>query len=377
MEYLKTHLHDFHQKKGYLVKFAGFEMPLSYEGISAEHLAVRNGVGVFDVTHMGRYVIEGQDSAAFLNYIIAQDVSFISIGQGRYSVMCNTKGGIVDDLVVFRLEENQFMITCNASNREKDFNWMSNHARHFRVEVKDVSNETVLLAVQGPKVISTLQPIVNVDLSSIRYYWGKWAVMAGERVFLTRTGYTGEDGFEILLPNTPLSEPEKAEKLWQTVLAAGQEQGIKPCGLGARDTLRLEAGMCFYGNDINEDTTPLEARLGFAVQLHKDDFIGKEALLRNKTEGVERIRVGIRALERGIPRSGNTIFLGEKEVGHVTSGTFSPLLRCGMAMGYVLSEHSQIGTEIRARTDRSFVHAAISTTPFYDEAKYGRKRSQI
>lgn len=377
MEPMKTHLHGFHQKKGYLVNFAGFEMPLSYEGIIPEHLAVRNAVGIFDVTHMGRCLAEGRDSVAFLNHIVARDISSMSIGQGRYSVMCNEKGGIIDDLVVFRLDGNQFMVIYNASNRVKDFEWMSNHARDFRVEVKDVSNETVLLAIQGPKALSTLQPIVNVDLSSLRYYWGKWTVIEGQEVFLTRTGYTGEDGFEALLWNTPPSEPNKAEALWQTILTAGQEYGIKPCGLGARDTLRLEAGMCLYGNDINEDTTPLEAGLDFAVQLEKKDFIGKEALLRNKTEGVRRIRVGIRALERGILRSGNTIWSGERQVGSLTSGTFSPLLKCGIGMGYIFPEERQTGTEVKVEGKRSSVNAVISAMPFYDETKYGRKRLQI
>ena len=376
MEYMKTHLNGFHHNKGYLINFAGFEMPLSYDGIIPEHLAVRNGVGVFDVTHMGRCLMEGPDSVALLNQITARDISYMSTGQGRYSLMCNERGGIIDDIVILRLEDNQFMTIYNASNRLKDWEWMTSHARNLKVHLKDVSNEIVLLAVQGPKALSTLQKIVNFDLSTLRYWWGKWASIEGQKVYLTRTGYTGEDGFEIYLWNTPLSEPKKAEALWQTILTAGQEYGIKPCGLGSRDTLRLEAGMVLYGNDINEDTTPFEAGLDFAVKLDAKDFIGKEALLRNKEKGAKRIRVGIRSLERGIPHAGNSIWSGDKMVGYITSGTFSPLLKCGIGIGYVSPDERQIGTEVRVKGNKSSIKAAVSVMPFYDETKYGKKRTQ-
>ncbi|MEM2110745.1 MAG: glycine cleavage system aminomethyltransferase GcvT [Candidatus Bathyarchaeia archaeon] len=373
----RTHLYEFHLKNGHLIEFAGFEMPAWYEGIIPEHLAVRNAVGIFDITHMGRCLVRGKDANIFLNNIFTRDVASLSIGQGRYSVMCNEKGGIIDDLVVFRLEEEQFLIVYNASNRQKDFTWINGHAKNFQVETRDVSDEVVMLAVQGPKAIDTLQTISDVDLAALKYYWGRWAILRDFKVFLTRTGYTGEDGFEIFLWGVPLTEPEKAEKLWEAILKTGEKYGIKPCGLGARDTLRLEAGMCLYGNDINENVTPLEAGLDFAVQFEKGDFIGKEALLKQKAEGVKRVRVGVRALDRGVLRPRNNIFSEDKEIGYLTSGTFSPLLKCGIGMGYVTPEHSQVGTRVVIKAQKSMISAEIVRMPFYDETKYGRRRRSL
>lgn len=372
---MQTHLYEFHKKNGRLIDYAGFEMPVWYDGIISEHLAVRNSVGIFDVTHMGRCLVEGKDSTAFLDYISTRDIASLNIQQGRYSVMCNEKGGIVDDIVVFRLGKNQFLVIYNAINHKKDLAWMNKHAENFEVKIRDVSNEVAMFAIQGPKAAKTLQPIVNVDLSDLRYFRGKWAFIKDKKILLTRTSYTGEDGFEIFLWNTPLSDAKKATELWQNLLASGQAYGIKPCGLGARDTLRMETGLCLYGNDITEEITPLEARLDFAVNFEKTDFLGKEALLREQNDGIGRIRVGIRALSRGIPRSGNTIWFGEKEVGNLTSGTFSPLLKCGIGIGYVPTECKFVGTEVDLGGKRSFVRAIITETPFYDETKYGRKRN--
>ena len=374
---LRTHLYKFHQKHGHLVDFAGFEMPEFYEGIIPEHLAVRNEVGISDVTHMGRCVIEGTDAAGFLNHILTRDLVSSSVGQGRYSVMCNERGGIVDDLVVFRLGEERFLLVYNASNRGKDYTWIVDHARGFQSLIRDISDEVVMFAVQGPKAVNVLQSVADTDLSSIRYYRGSWMTLGGEEIFVSRTGYTGEDGFEIFLWDTSLAKSERAERLWQTVLEAGQEFGIKPCGLGARDTLRTEAGMCLYGNDIDEDTTPLEAKMDFVVQFEKEDFIGKEALLKQKAEGVRRVLVGIRALEQGIPRAGGKIISQGREIGQLTSGTFSPLLRYGIGLGYVPREYAQIGTRVDVLTRRTPFHAEIVNTPFYDTSKYGRRRLSI
>jgi aminomethyltransferase len=371
---MRTQAYEFHKKNGKLVDFAGFEMPLYYEGIITEHLSVRNSLGLFDVSHMGRCLVDGRDSPIFLNYLVTRDLSSLAVGQGRYSLMCNENGGIVDDIVVFRLEENQFMLVYNALNREKNIAWFTSHSNDFRVSIRDISNETIMLALQGPKSPNALQPIVDVDLSSIQYYWGKWALIDGQRVYLTRTGYTGEDGFEIILWNVTASEFEKAERFWQAILTAGQEFGIKPCGLGARDTLRLEAGLCLYSKDIDEHISPSEARLDFTVQFEKRDFIGKETLLRKSTEKIRRIRVGIRAKERRIPRCGSTVWAGEREVGYLTSGTFSPLLKSGIGMGYVSVECMQVGTEVDIKTERSNFRAVVSDMPFYDQTKYGRNR---
>ncbi len=376
MELMRTHLFEYHQKHGQLTEFAGFEMPIWYEGIVPEHMAVREAVGVFDVTHMGRCIVEGKDATAFLNYIFTRDIAPLDLGQGRYSVMCNENGGIIDDLVAFRLKNNSFLLVYNASNRRKDYEWINAKAQGFRVTIRDISEETPMFAVQGPKAISTLQPIVGSDLNSLRYYWGTFMTINEFTAFITRTGYTGEDGFEIFLWDTPLAEAKKAVRLWQTILRAGQPYGIKPCGLGARDTLRLEAGMCLYGNELDEKTTPLEAGLDFVVQFDKQDFIGKEAILKQKAEGIRRLRVGIRVLGKGIPRSGNKIFLKEKEIGNMTSGTFSPLLKCGIGMGYVTPELAKIGARIDILIRQNLIPSEIVEMPFYDITKYGRRRQK-
>ena len=373
----RTHLYQFHQRHGHLIDFAGFEMPIWYEGIIPEHLAVRNGVGIFDVTHMGRCIVDGKDAATFLNYVLTRDISSSSINQGKYTLMCNSNGGIIDDGVVFRLYEERYLIVYNASNRKKDYAFIANHAQKFDVNVKDVSDEVVMLSIQGPKAIDTLQSISDAELSDLRYYWGDWMNIGDFKVFITRTGYTGEDGFEILLWDTPLNESEKTERLWQTILNAGQEYDIKPCGLGARDTLRLEAGMCLYGNDINEKTTPLEAKLDWVVQFEKEDFIGKEALVKQKANGVKCVLMGVRALDRGIPRPGNKILLGEKEIGQLTSGTFSPLLKHGIGMGYVPVEHAKNGNQVDILVRKTKIHAELTERAFYDVTKYGRKRHTV
>jgi aminomethyltransferase len=371
----QTVLYPIHLKLGATMgEFAGFEHALWYEGTIPEHLAVRNAVGLFDITHMGRCTVRGVDAAALLDYLLTRDISPMKINQGHYSVMCNNHGGIIDDLVVFRLDEDTFFLVYNASNREKDFKWIYSHSKDFNAQTRDVSDEVAMFAVQGPKALPTLQLLSGVDISGIRRYWGRWVNLNDLEVLLTRSGYTGEDGFEVYLWNTPLEKPEKAEKLWQTILKAGEEYGIKPCGLGARDTLRLEAGMCLYGNDINEDTTPLEAKLTFTVDFEKDKFIGKDALLKHKDESLKRIRVGLRMLKRGIPRRGYEIFLDGERIGRVTSGTFSPLLQRGIGMGYVPPEHAAIETQADIKIRKSFLSGEIVKMPFYDTTRYGWQR---
>ncbi len=371
----QTVLHDVHLKLGATMgEFAGFEHAFWYEGIIPEHLAVRYAVGLFDVTHMGRCTVKGSDGAALLDYLLARDISSMKINQGHYTVMCNDNGGIIDDLVVFRLEEDYFFLVYNAGNREKNLRWICSHATDFNVQTRDVSDKVVMFAIQGPKAMSTLQLLSDVDISDIRRYWGRWVNLNGLEVLLTRTGYTGEDGFEVYLCKPSSEKPQKAEKLWQNILKVGAQYGIKPCGLGSRDTLRLEAGMCLYGNDIDEDTTPLEAKLAFTLDFEKDDFIGKEFLLKRKDEGLKRIRVGLRMLKRGIPRRGNEIFLEGEKIGCITSGTFSPLLQRGIGMGYVNPEHSTIGTQVAIEIRESLFSAEIVKMPFYDTTRYGWQR---
>ena len=371
----RTQLYQVHLKTAKLIVFAGFEMPVYYKDIAPEHMAVRNSVGIFDISHMGRVIVTGPDSERFLNYVITNDVSALSPNSAQYSVMCTQTGGIVDDFVVYRLEKEKFLVVFNASNREKDYNWFIKNAKGFTVKVEDLSATVAMLAVQGPNAEKTLQKISSEDLTKIGRFKCSHLRLADTDVFLSRTGYTGEDGFEVFVWNASLMKPDLAVKVWNAILEAGKNFGIEPCGLGARDTLRLEAGLCLYGNDIDENTTPLEAGLGFVVKLQKEEFIGKEALLEQKTEGWKRKRVGIEMTDQGIPRPGFEIHLatGEK-IGQLTSGTFSPLLKCGVGMGYVQTSHAQEGALVKVEIRGKMTTGKIEAFPLYDPEKYGYKR---
>ncbi|HDI07542.1 MAG TPA: glycine cleavage system aminomethyltransferase GcvT [Candidatus Bathyarchaeota archaeon] len=370
----RTHLYQFHRENAEITVFAGFEMPLWFKGIIPEHLAVRNSVGIFDITHMGRAIITGPDAEQFLNYVTTNNVQALAPLSAHYSLMCNEKGGIKDDFVLSRLERDKFLMVYNAANREKDYQWLKKNAEKFDVNIQDVSDNIAMFAVQGPKAQETLQKISSGDLSQIKRFKCGWTELSGTKVFISRTGYTGEDGFEIFVWDTPLSNPDKAVKVWNTILEAGKEFGIQPCGLGARDTLRLEAGLCLYGNDIDEETTPLEARLSFVVKFDKGEFIGKQALLKQREEGIKKRRVGIVMIDRGIPRAKFEIYREEQKIGYVTSGTFSPLLRKGIAMGYVQKEHAKEETEITIKIRRKNAKAKIVKFPLYDAEKYGYRR---
>ena len=371
----RTQLYEIHKKTAKMTEFAGFEMPLWYKGITEEHLAVRNNVGIFDVSHMGRVIITGKDAANFLNYVITNDVTALKPNSALYSVMCNENGGIIDDFVVSCLEEEKFLLVPNATNREKDFNWLVKKAKDFNVKIEDISDKAAMFAVQGPNAEKTLQKICTTDLSKIERFKCTPAKLADMDVFLSRTGYTGEDGFEVYVWNAPLDKPDNAIHVWNAILEAGKPYGIEPCGLGARDTLRLEAGLCLYGNDIDENTTPLEARLGFVVKFQKDNFIGKNALLKQKEEGVKRRRVGLQMVEQGIPRQGYKIYSEKGEnIGQVTSGTFSPLLKCGIAMAYIQTQQAQEGNIVNIEIRGKMAKAKIVPFPFYDAEKYGYKR---
>ena len=374
----RTHLYDFHRQHAKMTLFAGFEMPLWFKGIIPEHLAVRNAVGIFDITHMGRALITGSEAEKFLNYVSTNDVSKLTPLSAQYSTLCNEKGGIKDDFVVSKLEENKFLMVYNASNRTKDYEWLTTHAKEFNVKVEDVSDNIAMFAVQGPKAEETLQKISTEDLSQIGRFKCGWTKLAGYDAFLSRTGYTGEDGFEIFVWDSPLSNPEKAIKIWNSILEAGKEFGIEPCGLGARDTLRLEAGMCLYGNDIDEDITPLEARISFVVKFYKENFLGKDALLKQKEKGLKRRRVGIKMLEKGIPRKGYEIYKNGEKIGEITSGTFSPFLGIGIGMGYVKTEYDKEGEEIAVSIRGKQLKAEIVKMPFYQRRGdtiiiYGKK----
>jgi aminomethyltransferase len=371
----RTQLYSVHLKTARLTLFAGFEMPLYYKDIAPEHLVVRNSVGIFDISHMGRVIVTGTDSERFLNYVITNDVSTLSPNSAQYSVMCTQTGGVVDDFIVYRLETEKFLVVFNASNREKDYDWFITNAKGFTVSIEDVSDSVAMFAVQGPNAEKTLQKISTEDLSKIGRFKCGHPRLTGVDVFLSRTGYTGEDGFEVFVWNASLAEPDLAIKLWNATLEAGKDFGIEPCGLGARDTLRLEAGLCLYGNDIDENTTPLEAGLGFVVKLQKEKFIGREALLKQKAEGPKRKRIGIEMTDQGIPRPGFEIHsaTGEK-IGQITSGTFSPLLKCGVGMGYVRALLAQEGAIVNVDIRGKMTQGKIEAFPLYDPEKYGYKR---
>jgi aminomethyltransferase len=368
-------LYGIHLKTAKITAFAGFEMPLYYEDIAPEHLAVRSGVGIFDISHMGRVIVSGVDSEGFLNYVVTNDVSTLLPNSAQYSVMCTEKGGIVDDFVVYRFEKERFLVVFNASNREKDYGWFVRNKTEFVVGLDDVSDDVAMFAVQGPKAEKTLQKISSEDLSRVGRFKCCSAQLAGVPVFLARTGYTGEDGFEVFIWNASISNPSLAVRVWEAILEAGKEYEITPCGLGARDTLRLEAGLCLYGNDIDETKTPLEAGLGFVVKLQKERFIGKEVLLKQKTEGSKWKRVGIVMLGQGIPRAGFEVYSMDGEnIGQLTSGTFSPLLRVGVGMGYVEPSQSLKDTLVNVNIRGKMSKARVSAFPLYDPEKYGYKR---
>ncbi|WP_282787675.1 glycine cleavage system aminomethyltransferase GcvT [Flavobacterium croceum] len=356
-------LHSVHEKLGAkMVPFAGYNMPVQYEGVTIEHETVRNGVGVFDVSHMGEFLLTGDHALALIQKVTSNDASTLEIGKAQYSCLPNNEGGIVDDLIVYRIKENQYLLVVNASNIEKDWNWISSH-NEFGVEMKNLSDDYSLLAIQGPKAIEAMQSLTTVDLAGIKYYHFVVGPFAGiEHVIISATGYTGSGGFEIYCKNT------EVEQLWNKVFEAGAPFGIKPIGLAARDTLRLEMGFCLYGNDINDNTSPIEAGLGWITKFSKD-FINAENLKKQKEEGVSRKLVGFELTERGIPRHDYEIVdENGNAIGIVTSGTMAPSLGKGIGMGYVKTEFAAIDTPIYIKIRNNNVAAKVVKMPFYKKA---------
>jgi aminomethyltransferase len=374
----RTHLYDYHKAHGKLVEFAGFEMPVWFEGVIPEHHAVRNGVGIFDVSHMGRTIVEGPDAERFMNYMITNDVSPLDPMSALYTVMCNLRGGIVDDFITYRLARDRFLVIFNASNREKDFRWFQGHAKGFKVKLKDISDEVAMISVQGPRSPETLQKLCTGVVTDFGRFTLTRTKLCGFDAMAARTGYTGEDGFELFVLDCPLNEPDKALTVWDDLLGAGEGFGIRPCGLGARDSLRLEAGLSLYGNDIDDNINPIEAKLKWVVKLKKPgDFVGKAALLRVVEEGVKKARVGIMMEDRGIPRHGYEIWDDEEKIGVVTSGGYGPTLDVGIALGYVPPEYEELGTSVNIKIrERLAKGKVVKSHPFYDESKYGWKREK-
>jgi len=371
---LKTQLHDYHLQNGKVVDFAGFEMPIWYKGIIPETLVVRNQVGIFDVSHMGRAIARGTNAEAFLNFVTTNDVSALKPGQAHYTLLCNDRGGIKDDIIVLRLEPERFVVIFNAGNRKKDADWLKAQAARSDADLTDVSDETALISLQGPKAQATLGKLSKIEPSKVPRFGCVETEVDGIGCLVSRTGYTGEDGFEILVWECPISNPGKAERVWNSLLAGGKEFGIEPCGLGSRDALRLEAGMCLYGNDIDEEVSPYQARLGFTVKLTKSDFIGKKALEKQKAEGARLLRIGLKATAQGIPRPGYEIVKDTTAIGKLTSGTFSPTLNLGIAMGYVPREHATEGQTLGIMIRGRRVDGVVTKFPFYPTDKYGWQR---
>ncbi|MBL7970519.1 MAG: glycine cleavage system aminomethyltransferase GcvT [Prolixibacteraceae bacterium] len=358
-----TAFNQIHKQLGAkMVEFAGFEMPIEYSGIKDEHMTVREAVGVFDVSHMGEFWVKGPNALELIQRVTTNDVSKLTIGQAQYSCFPNGKGGIVDDLLVYYYEPEKYLLVVNAANIDKDWNWIVSQNTNGAI-LENASPAISQLAIQGPKAEATLQKLTQIDLSEIKYYTFVTGAIGGvDDVIISATGYTGSGGFELYFRN------EVAGQLWKAIFDAGAEFGIKPIGLAARDTLRLEMGFCLYGNDIDDTTSPIEAGLGWITKFNGHHFIDKEILLMQKQEGVERKLRGFEMIDRGIPR--HDYELTDKDgivIGRVTSGTMSPVLNKGIGMGYVNKAYSAIGTEVYVNVRNKLLKAKIVKTPFINQ----------
>jgi aminomethyltransferase len=342
-----------------MVPFAGWDMPVEYAGLTQEHLAVRTRAGLFDVTHMGQVELAGKDALAAVQWFSSNDASRLKVGQAHYSGLTTPAGTFVDDMLVYRFADDHFLLVINASNVDKDFAWIAEQARKFGVAAVNTSARYALIALQGPLARQVMQRLTSVDLAAIRYYWFAHGEIAGARGTLSRTGYTGEDGFEVFVP------PQQAGQVWDAILEAGKAEEIVPAGLGARDTLRLEAAMRLYGNDIDDTTTVLEADLEWIVGWNKGDFQGRAALAEQKARGVATRLVGFEMVDRAIARHGYPVVIGGTPVGRVTSGTQTPFLRRAIGMAYVPVTHAAPGTEFAVDVRGKLAGARVVPLPFY------------
>jgi len=365
----KTPLNAMHRRLGAkMVDFGGWDMPVEYSGLIAEHLAVRTGVGVFDVSHMGDIQLRGPGSLAAVQHISMNDAARLQTGQAQYSAMLYPEGTFVDDIIVHKFSENDYLFVINAGTREKDYNWVRTQARGFDCHVSDYSDYYTQLAIQGPKAQEVLQKLTSVDLSRIRFYWFTWGTVCGlPNTLIARTGYTGEDGFEIYVP----SDVATSERVWNEVMEAGKEVGILPCGLGARNTLRLEAALSLYGHEISETINVFEAGLDRFCKLEKGKFVGSDALRQvQAADGPERKLVGLEVVERGIARDGYRVFdLEGEEIGLVTSGSPAPFLKKNIALAYVPRSFADVGMEVAVEIRNNPVKARVLPIPFYRKPK--------
>ncbi len=354
-----TPLYHTHRSLGArMIEFGGWEMPVHYSGILAEHRAVRTAAGLFDLSHMGEIEVTGPRALEVCQELVVSDLAQVRLWQAHYSVLCYPDGGIVDDVIIYRLGEERYFFCVNAANIDKDYEWMHTHNRG-RAEVRNRSDEYALIAMQGPQAATIAQRLTTLDLSQIRRYWATVGEVSGVPALIARTGYTGEDGFEFFVPAA------QGITVWNACLDVGKREGLVPVGLGARDTLRLEAGYLLYGNDIDAQTTPLEAGLQRLVQFNKDTFLGREALLQQQQNGLSKQLVGITMNGPGIPRHGYPLWADEHPIGQVTSGTQSPTLGIGVALGYVSSAYAVTGTRLAVEIRGRRVHGHVVDRPFY------------
>jgi aminomethyltransferase len=368
LELKKTALNDLHRRLGgRMVEFGGWDMPVQYPaGTVSEHLRTRKHAGLFDVSHMGEIDVRGRDAISFVNRLVSNDASKLIDGQAQYSALTTPEGTVLDDLLVYRFAEDHLLLVVNAGTTEKDWDWISSHRRDENVELRDLSAEYCQIALQGPDALSILQLLTTVPLDEIKYYHFTEDKVDGVEAIISRTGYTGEDGFEIY------AAAEKAQGLWNKILDVGkygEEYGVLPCGLAARNTLRLEAGMCLYGHEIDETTTLLEANLGWICKLNKGEFIGREQLQKQKGEGIKRKLIGFEVTDRGIARDGQEVLIDGKRVGRVTSGSPAPFLKKSIGMAYVPADFANEGRAIEIDVRGRPVSAQIVPLPFYKRAK--------
>ncbi|MRH43145.1 glycine cleavage system aminomethyltransferase GcvT [Aquibacillus halophilus] len=366
-ELKRTPLYPEYKKLGAkTIDFGGWDMPVQFSSIKQEHYATREYLGLFDVSHMGEILVQGEASESFLQSVLTNDIAKLTPKKAQYTMMCYENGGTVDDLIVYMLEENKYLLVVNASNIEKDFEWLLKHQING-VSITNCSEDFVQLAIQGPKAEQVLQTISNIDLSQIKFFGFESPVRfdgIDANAIVARTGYTGEDGFEVYVPS------EVGRQLWTSLISAGEEAGIQPVGLGARDTLRFEATLALYGQELSESISPIEAGLGFAVKTEKDsDFIGKNVLKQQKENGTERKLVGIEMIDKGIPRSGYEVFLGEEQVGFVTTGTQSPTLEKNIGLALIRTEAAKLGTKLYVQVRKRRLKAEVVSTPFYKRSK--------
>jgi aminomethyltransferase len=355
-----------------MVDFGGWDMPVQYpSGTVEEHLRTRTHAGLFDVSHMGEIDVRGPDAIPFVNRLVSNDASKLVDGQAQYSALTTEAGTVVDDLLVYRFAQDHLLLVVNASTTDKDWDWITSHKGNESVELRNVSADYCQLALQGPEALSILQPLTDVPLAEIKYYHFREGTVDGVEAIVSRTGYTGEDGFEVY------AAAERAEQLWEKMLDAGKfgtEEGVTPCGLAARNTLRLEAAMALYGHEIDETTTLLEANLGWICKLDKGDFTGRERLARQKQEGIKQRLIGFEMVERGIARDAMDVLISDERVGRVTSGSPAPFLKKNIGLAYVPTEHAQEGREIQIDVRGRIVGAKIVKTPFYKREKNETKQ---